>query len=337
MIQTKSVFVVGAGASNDLGLPIGSELKVRIANILRKNSVNEPLMGALNDRAFKTKIPISDYLNMANFIAENMDKAESIDNFLNNHRDNEELVYVGKLAIAYCISTAEANCPISEDRPGASITTDDYFLVELLRIVVRGHTVKDVEKSLQNLHFITFNYDRCIERYLDIWLSQNFGQSMSQFVSDNVKFLHVYGSLGDYFAEGKFSLKSSESRRFFLNPQIELPKIAERLKIFTESTTIDVNENIRWFMSDAKLVTFLGFGFEEQNMSIFEGLEFENMPKVFATTFNVSDPNVKLIRSELGQKFRKHNGATTYDSKCAELFRYHGSDIKSAVRSYSPT
>ena len=320
MIGNKTTIVVGAGASADLGLPTGETLKNQISQLLHMNlSGNEWRQSKERVEVFSGVKP---YLSeksisptdielqqLSNEIADNVTRAASIDNFLDNRRDNKTLVALGKTAIAYCIAKAEDEARLdlpdirlnrfSKDNEGKT-KTNSYFLEELLKLVVRNHTIDDVEQSLANLTFVIFNYDRCIERYLDVWLSYTFGQSMQGKIKANVTFEHIYGDLGIYKGE-KLSLRSS-SENLFLNPQIELPIIAKRLKLFSEQKDSAQMAKIKFIVEESENIIFIGFGFEEQNMEFFNVNElgkYDDKPKVFGTAYGFSDHDIQDIKHEL--------------------------------------
>ena len=215
MITRKCVFIVGAGASADLGLPTGKDLKSRIKTSVQinfregnssppKSPVYDAVMGIphLGDN-------IEPVLLAFDQIALNMGTATSIDAFLDNHREDALIVEIGKLAIANSIALAESNSTLAERRGRAAQTPHNYFLNEVLNLAVADLTIHDVEQSLQHLSFVTFNYDRCIERYADLWLVNRFGSQLSQ-KARSLNVVHVYGSLAHYIPGGQFSLATRQ-------------------------------------------------------------------------------------------------------------------------------
>lgn len=282
MITKKVTFIVGAGASNDLGFPIGNVLKSEISSdffrILKGRS--ETNLGTLSYALGRAGDGTNEIATRLKYIAENVVRAASIDNFLDNNRDDALILQVGKAGIAKCIAKYEEKSSISESVIGNGhwSASDEFFLGNILHHVVRGHTKDDIESSLKNLGFVIFNYDRCVERYLDLWLSNNFGTPFKEKVRQNVKFVHIYGSVGDYFKSERFSLRSSE-HTFFLNEHLELPNVIDRIKIFTEQKDSEVVGEANNLISEADVLMFLGFAFEEQNMSLFESQNNESKRK----------------------------------------------------------
>lgn len=88
-----------------------------------------------------------------------MEKAASIDNFLDAHRSDADIVTVGKLAIALAIANFEFKSALSS-RPGRTSelkNVDNYFLSNFMKIFVRGQTIKIWQNLLRtcNLLFST--------------------------------------------------------------------------------------------------------------------------------------------------------------------------------------
>lgn len=176
MINRKIALVVGAGASKDVGLPLGWELKIGIADCLTFKSNSMSLV--LNDQNRDIHKCIANFsggdqavferlIRKANFIAQNMKVSASIDNFLDTHRDDAEILWLGKLAIADRTFKEECHSSLSNTnmRKGRIIDeSEEYFINEFLKLLVKGHPLGEISRSSSNVTFVIFNYDRCIER-----------------------------------------------------------------------------------------------------------------------------------------------------------------------------
>src|SRR6266404_1399878 len=98
MLSRKTVFILGAGASKEAGLPIGSELITLIADKL--NMVDgfsqQPRREdhAILLQALRKKYPqeISKYYEACRQIGKGVILSKSIDDFLNNHQHDEAIV-----------------------------------------------------------------------------------------------------------------------------------------------------------------------------------------------------------------------------------------------------
>jgi hypothetical protein len=106
-IKPHTVFVIGAGASKELLLPIGSELKTIISQALNFNCeyggrtsgdqlIFEAIEKSLHSFPKKNK---NELLDAAQRIKDGLIQSISIDNFIDIHQVNESVVFCGKLAI----------------------------------------------------------------------------------------------------------------------------------------------------------------------------------------------------------------------------------------------
>src|SRR5438552_8233513 len=117
MFASKTVFVVGAGASNDLGLPLGPDLRNRLVGVLHDVKVqNSTLMGpeeitrAMHKRANEAADPRAEMLELvraAATIAKNLRLVRSIDEFVDHNSGDSHIEFIAKCAICYEIISAE--------------------------------------------------------------------------------------------------------------------------------------------------------------------------------------------------------------------------------------
>ena len=109
MIKQKIVFVVGAGASKEVGVPIGRDLTSNIAVALdiqfpdgyQQSSGSYLICQALRRLVEKQNSrDINPFLHAGWAIRDAAPLALSIDNFIDAHRQDERIKLCGKLAIA---------------------------------------------------------------------------------------------------------------------------------------------------------------------------------------------------------------------------------------------
>src|SRR4051794_26668209 len=99
MPEKKTLYVVGAGASYEVGLPLGVHLKAEIARVLkfriddfgRINEGNEDISRAFSILAARkgNSSNINPYLQAAIRIGDAMPQAISIDNFIDANNDDK--------------------------------------------------------------------------------------------------------------------------------------------------------------------------------------------------------------------------------------------------------
>jgi NAD-dependent SIR2 family protein deacetylase len=322
-LKKRLVVIVGAGASKDLGLPLGRELQTQVNDLLVKNRglERESFFHASSVLFGNKQSHAIEVMKRAVHFAPRMLSAPSIDNFLDQHHEDTDLVLLMKMAISFSIARAEQRSLIGSDAgiPEQFIPkTADFFLYDLMNIVMRGHQLDNLKESLANLCIVTFNYDRCIERYLASWLNFRFGTRAAS-IARIPKIIHVYGSIGRYFDNENVSNFSHDGPLPYLNTHLELPYLAPRIKIFTEQEDSETRDQIAEEFTAADVVCSIGFGFEEQNMRFFR---FDQLRKsVFATLLGMSRDNAEHLTEILsGGSSKLKPRAMVVDGAAKKLF-----------------
>jgi hypothetical protein len=101
MFKRRTLFILGAGASAEVGLPVGTKLAKAIANLLNvptrleRDSPGERLLAQVYE-----KYPISNNGDhrAAQAISHGVELTNSIDDYLDRHAGNELILRVGKAA-----------------------------------------------------------------------------------------------------------------------------------------------------------------------------------------------------------------------------------------------
>ena len=194
MFRQKTTIIVGAGASCEIGLPSGDGLKEQILSLLRRTDENDygfsdetmqqvisTLVGA-DVTSFHNKL--QPYKAAADRILRGLPLALSIDNFLHSHQDDPHVVDLGKLSIAICILRAERSSHLFK-RPDVYALLDDRHRMPQVstrgdeltktwypafaRLLMSGVQRNNIKKAFDNVRFVIFNYDRCLEQF--IWMA----------------------------------------------------------------------------------------------------------------------------------------------------------------------
>jgi hypothetical protein len=177
MFPSKTIFVLGAGASNEVDLPLGSGLAKTISEKvgIRFNEIGAPLPGGdfslYNALKAKFRSEVGEYQKAGWTIYEGVLLANSIDDFLDRHASNPRVVQYGKLAIVASILEKEHASRIftsnvrPRDHQFISSTTETWY-PRLLKLLGTGVSVERLDHLFENVAFIDFNYDRCLPHYL---------------------------------------------------------------------------------------------------------------------------------------------------------------------------
>jgi hypothetical protein len=290
----KTVFIVGAGASTDFGLPVGSGL----ADWIRVRLTGElsGLGGILIDAAMMSG-KAGNFRAAAEDLAGGLLAARSIDRLIHSRRDRELFGHVGKVSIAAAISEHEQLSPLGsrighEDdwaaRQAGLESARGSWLARLFSLLQEGVQPNHSQAVMDSVSFVTFNYDRCIERYLQLAFRQIMDQAAeraSELVLQ-VPIVHVYGRLGPLPGlEG-----SSETVvPFGVNNGEYLDHMASNLRTFTEAIDDGVITDIRNLIDQAEVVVFLGFAFDPLNVdALFARGPLRPDQRVIGTAFDLS-------------------------------------------------
>lgn len=333
----KTVFIIGAGASKEVNLPVGSELKKTIAKILTftgENIYGYPLNGDLTiikaiSSISSGKNQAQSIFNACDVICKAMPMAPSIDNFLDVRSDDELIVFCGKLAIVRAILQAEASSSLSVDTHNNTINfekIEETWFNRFFQNLTENCKLPDLEKRLKSIALIIFNYDRCIEHYL-YNAFQNYYPINSEDTSSllkNLEIYHPYGAIGLL----PWQDSSTKAVEYGANPSAEqIIELAQQIKTFTEGTEKSPNEikHIHFLMEKSNRHIFLGFAFHRLNMDLLlpRKVRIPDLHKkrdIYATCRGESVHDETQIKNELMNRL----GGNTDSSK--SLVKIHISD-----------
>jgi len=281
LIDKKTVFVLGAGASCPYGYPSGARLREMIC-------LNEGFWKSyeiyLNKHNLKEK-RLEEIMEFRN-VFKNAN-IKSIDAFMAN---NPKLASIGKYVIAYEVFRAERQSLFGEEAKLAQktieYTRDNLWPRELLsktlfeggdwyfylynRIIegLVGPTALP-DFSDGKLAFITFNYDRSLEHFLYLFLRNLFTEVLEEQIVQSLKklkILHVYGQIAP--------LKWQNPNDYVdYKPQIDEPllqRAANNVRtIYEEKDNPELIE-AQNLLKQAEQVFFLGFGYAPENMKVLD-------------------------------------------------------------------
>lgn len=301
-------FVVGAGASAEFNLPVGSELVKEIASALSfdidefgsvRSYADEILFKAIRQSLGQEKS--NSAYSAASSIRKNMGLAPSIDNFLEARKSDLNLIEVGKLAIARTLLRAEKRSTLAFDETNhynrlEFSTMQENWLKVLFRILVEGRDYRGFLECLSRLSFVVFNYDRVIERFLFL-ATESYFEVESAKVADDLKsrlnIVHPYGVLG--------SLQSQVIGSGFgrADDPFSLTHSANQLRTFSEGVADGtVKAMISDFIAKSEAVFFLGFAFHPINVKLLE-TRYHVVSRFLGTVHGISESNCAIISREL--------------------------------------
>ena len=343
------VFVIGAGASSEVDIPVGNDLRNEIAKLLNVRSDAYPystrgdecIVEAMRNKSMSdnpSQRSIGRYVIAAQQIDRAMPQAASIANFLDAHGSNENLVYCGKLAIVRAILGAERASKLFLENQYGQVRVnfdviDGVWFSKLWRKLVENCSVEQFALRLKNAVFIVFNYDRCLEHFLHASLQNYYGvdEKEATEILKNLRVFHPYGKTGNLPWEGAGTVSGFGGD---VAPE-HLNRLAEEIKTFTEGTDPDSSEisEIRKAINDAGAIVFLGFAYLPSNIKLiapdgFRGNSIRQI-NIYGTAVGISDSDCRVISSELATSLRVPEDRVFLrnDRTCSDLFGEFGRGI----------
>jgi hypothetical protein len=128
--------------------------------------------------------------------------ARSVDSLLDQHDTDQLISAAVKLAIVHFICQAEAKSTLrAEPRIAGDLPIQgtDTWLYQLGQLVTSGVPRSQVERCLDDLSIIRFNYDRSIEHFLPWAMVMAFGMELKEaqaIVAAKLRIIHPYGTIG---------------------------------------------------------------------------------------------------------------------------------------------
>jgi hypothetical protein len=268
MFNRRTLFVLGAGSSAEVDLPVGKKLaesigsKMDIRFEFGNKSICSGDMALYSQMTGQMRYNVQEFQQAAWLIRDGIGLAQSIDDFLDIHRNNANLNLYGKAAIVKAVLEAEHGSKLYFDRnsgTGAAFDPSrlaDTWFVKFMHMLSRGIPRENVREIFEGLSFINFNYDRCVEFFLANALQKLHGISEDEAadILTDLQIIHPYGVV----EKVPFGATSAN--------YLEL---AAGIKTYTEQLgEQDVTQGIKNEIQRAECIVFLGFAYHRQNMQI---------------------------------------------------------------------
>jgi hypothetical protein len=241
MNHPKTCLVLGAGASQPYGYPVGDRLRRSIISLL---SNADDIAGSIG---FHPKV-LTEFLLEFRYA-----QTASIDTFLGVRGEFDA---IGKAAIAWVLLQLENDSKLFE-------ATEDHWYQYLLDVLAENGKWDDFDPSW--LSIVTFNYDRSLEHYLCRALRSRYAKSEEEVVERlrALKIVHMYGDLGlPWSGEGYFAYGTEIERHLHRG----VTQAIGRLRVIPEGRQDDpCMQQAQTLLHDARKVCVLGFSFDSTN------------------------------------------------------------------------
>jgi hypothetical protein len=336
LIDKKTVFVLGAGASCPYGYPSGARLRERIC-LPQRGLAREYGGYGIADPSIRDIERFQDAFRKSSI--------KSIDLFMAH---NPKFAEAGKYIIALEIFMAERQSLFREE---AKLEKESSSYVQispqnrLLRPLFLGgdwhfHLYNRLIEGLVglkalpdfsngNLSFITFNYDRSLEQLFYEALRHSFTEIQEDEITKTLKqlkILHVYGQITP--------LKWQDPNNGVdYKPGIDetlLRRAANNIRTIYEEKQNPELAEAQNLLKQADEIFFLGFGYAKENMEVLglPGVIPENC-NVYGTAFGLYKAQVRRIRDRIVAGLKPDsvgfkNANIVIDSMdCLELLENH--------------
>lgn len=350
-LKARTLFVLGAGASKEVGLPTGYELKHRLAKRLDirfadgwsqssgDRSITDALKALLQKRDDR-RGDINPYLHKAWQMVAALPQAISIDNYIDAIED-PDVALLGKLAIAREILDSEKGSSLHfkepDERQAMVQRVENTFYHGLFQLLSEGFRRSNCEAIFDNVAFVSFNYDRSMEWYLNNALQNYFGidAHTSAEICLRLNIIHPYGTVGK-LPGAHLSRGGVPYGGGYQNDYVD---IAASIRTFTEQIEdATLSDAIEAQVTSADHIVFLGFGFHDINMETLATKQKTVLRRVFGTALGVSKSDIAAIESGILGSFADANRNPVFhstqrielrsDLKCAAIFSEYARSLR---------
>ena len=256
-LKKPTVLILGAGASNPYGFPLGSELKDimleqinTLAPLLRSPNINVTLVNKFWEVFRNSKLQI-------------------IDIFLEKKKKFRE---IGSYVLAITIMLSE--CKTKSKLVSQTGWYDDLF-----------NTLKfeDEDPNIANLSIVTINYDRSLEYFLTENIKCNCDDDMMDFALKKlrkIKVIHAHGSIGIYpqieYGTSPNNLDALKDATY------SIKIVSDRLE---DSADFQEAQKI---ISKAERIIFLGFGYDVRILDTLLTKTVLKEKKIYGTAYKLA-------------------------------------------------
>jgi hypothetical protein len=298
MRNPRALFVVGAGASREAGLPtarglidiIASKLDFRMQNGSRLQGFGDDHILDIFQQHEKTREGMQAYFEAAWRVRDGIVYSNSIDTFLDVHCEHQRIQLCGKMAIVKSILEAEQKSKLFVDAANRQFADLEglrktwYF--DFARHLSDGVRMNEINRIFEKVSFVIFNYDRCVEHFMYNALRHHYGidEAVASAVMETLKVIHPYGDIGRLPWQHKDGIPFG-----FTANRANIEFIASRIKTFTEQ--IEEREMlaaIRDEVEVADMLVFLGFSYHPGNMKLLNLGEHCKTERIFGTAVGIS-------------------------------------------------
>jgi hypothetical protein len=286
VINIPTTLIVGAGASQPYGFPLGDELFDEICSFLRpdiESNEKKILVAGIGFELDRLVWFRKDLLRSG---------IRSVDAFLESRG---EFINEGKAAIACVLVNRE----ISEHVIERGARQDNWYAYLWSRL----RTEDPAQLSKNRLSIVTFNYDRSLEYFLYHAISATYGlaEDKARNFLGGIPVVHLHGQLGT-LREAAGNGRNFSNRR---DPEA-IKMAAAGITIIHEANDGDANfERARGYLAEAQRICFLGFGYHKTNIRRLRISKYSG--HIYGTTKGLRGPEISEVTKQLEKPFQNQS------------------------------
>lgn len=280
MITKKTVLILGAGASNEFGFPLGEDLKSNIIQSL--SSPDNKDFQQLEEFGFDRNHIIKFKKSLSR------SPGYSIDAFLEYRPDFHD---IGKAVIAQSL--------IKYEDLGKMFDVKDNWYKYLYKRLKSPFE----EFGNNQLSVITFNYDRSFEQYMFTALENDYDKKIDEVAEKvgTVPVVHVYGKLAPL--PWQCGIDKSAARVFKSDLNFaSIKRGSNGIKIIHESSNPIKAQGLmkaKELLNKTELIVFLGFGYDSINLKrLFSGVDL-SMKELCGSCFKFTKLEKITLRDDV--------------------------------------
>jgi hypothetical protein len=316
LFKENTVFVVGAGASAEYGLPVGVELANTIASLMQfefdfgtLQQGDNLILNVLKHKFNNDNGVINEHIEAARRISEGITHTDSIDQYLDMHGNDEKVIFCGKVAIVRAILEAEKESDLYYDLTAHPQMIDfdnlnNHWLKPFFSQLIRDLRKPDLDQVFRGITIICFNYDRCLEHYLIHALQKAYDIPANEAarLAKLLEIFYPYGKVGNLKTELN---QNGVAFGANLNPDGFIQAV-QGIRTYTEQVEDKESlSRIKLAIKNAKTIVFLGFAYHSQNMDILRPTAKRGQVNaIFGTAFGISDYRAREA-SELAENLTR--------------------------------
>lgn len=314
-------------------MPLGRQLLHQIAGRFREmarsgfdSRADHHLLRTLQMLGFDD---VNSKIRLFDHMAQAMEDAPSIDNYIFTRTDNPEIVASCKIAIAQELLRAERESALYFEGKSYSDPTKirQSWYPKFFSLLNERVDRTNVGNIFNNVEIINFNYDRSLKHYLynNIKRYYEISDDFTRSIMQTLSMSHPYGNLGSLEWE---SVPSGVSLRGYGFDNGDLSETISSIRTFTESVSDEdgILSKIGSSIGSADKLIFLGFAFHEQNTDLLAKAPATSRKaaKAFGSAHGLSARSKQLYEKTIKSKFECQSVDLDY-AKCTEFFdEFHG-------------